>query len=62
MLQKQVVLAQKQIDTLNQTYLQYEAMSAGQITDINTKKEISNKQKELRENQLSEAKLSIFCR
>lgn len=59
MLQKQVVLAQKQIDTLNQTYLQYEAMSAGQITDINTKKEISNKQKELRENQLSEAKLSI---
>lgn len=59
MLQRQVVLAQKQIDTLNQTYLQYEAMSAGQITDINTKKEISNKQKELRENQLSEAKLSI---
>jgi hypothetical protein len=52
MLQKQVESAEKQIDTLNQTYRQYEAMSAGQITDISTKKQVSNSQKSLAQNQL----------
>ncbi|MDD5213190.1 MAG: efflux RND transporter periplasmic adaptor subunit [Candidatus Gracilibacteria bacterium] len=59
MLQKQVALAEKGIDTLNQTYKQYEAMRAGQITDISTKKQVSNSQKSLAQNQLGEALASI---
>ncbi len=59
MLQKQVELAQKWIDTLNQTYIQYQAMRAGQITDISTKKQVSNSQKSLAQNQLWEALASI---
>lgn len=59
MLKKQVDLAQKQIATLNQTYLQYKAMASGQITDISTKKQISAAQKSLAQNQLSEALSSI---
>ncbi|MDD4151718.1 MAG: efflux RND transporter periplasmic adaptor subunit, partial [Candidatus Gracilibacteria bacterium] len=58
MLQKQVILAEKQIDTLNQTYKQYETFASGQISDVNTKKDLSEKQKELVKNQLSEAKKS----
>jgi len=59
MLQKQVDLATKQLDTLNQTYIQYQAQSKWQITDINTKKDISNKQKELSKKQLTEILASI---
>jgi hypothetical protein len=59
MLQKQVESAEKQIDTLNQTYRQYQAMRAGQITDISTKKQVSNSQKSLAQNQLREALASI---
>lgn len=58
MLQKQVLLAEKQIDTLNQTYKQYEALASWQISDVNTKKDLSTKQKELVKNQLNEAKKS----
>jgi multidrug resistance efflux pump len=59
MLQKQVESAEKQIDTLNQTYRQYQVMRAGQITDISTKKQVSNSQKSLAQNQLREALASI---
>lgn len=58
MLQKQVLLSEKQIDTLNQTYKQYEVLASWQITDVNTKKDLNAKQKELVRNQLNEAKKS----
>lgn len=59
MLKKQVELAQKSLDTLNQTYVQYKAMASGQITDISTKKQMSAAQKSLAQNQLWEALSSI---
>ena len=59
MLQKQIDLAWKQIDTLNQTYIQYSSQSTWQITDVKTKKDISEKQKELALNQMQEAKAQI---
>jgi hypothetical protein len=57
MLEKQVELAEKQIETLNQTKNQIASAWAGQITDISTKTEIAKKQLELSQNSLEEAKI-----
>lgn len=55
MLQKQIELAEKQIETLQQTKKQIESQWSGQITDISTKNQIAQKQIELSQNSLEEA-------
>lgn len=55
MLQKQIELAEKQIETLKQTKKQIQSQWSGQITDIYTKTQIAQKQIELSQNSLEEA-------
>lgn len=57
MLEKQVELAEKQIETLNQTKNQIFSAWAGLVTDISTKTQTSKKQLELSQNSLEEAKV-----
>ncbi|MDD5769720.1 MAG: efflux RND transporter periplasmic adaptor subunit [Candidatus Gracilibacteria bacterium] len=59
MMEKQVELAQKQIDTLNQTKEQINSQGGGALTDITTKTQIAQKQKDLSENSLNEVIASI---
>ncbi len=58
-LEKQVQLAEKQIDTLNQTKEQISSQSSWAITDITTKTEIAKKTRDLSQNALQEAKSSL---
>lgn len=55
MMEKQVELAQKQIDTLLQTKNQITSQAWWQITEMNTKTQIAKKQKDLSQNGLNEA-------
>lgn len=55
MLQKQIELTEKQIETLKQTKKQIQSQWSGQITDIYTKTQIAQKQIELSQNSLEEA-------
>lgn len=59
LLQKQVELAQKQLDVLNQTYNQYSSIWDWQINDVGTKLEVIKKQKDTLNNQLNELNLNI---
>lgn len=59
MLEKQQESALKQMETLKQTLSQISSIWDWQITDINTKTEISKKQKELSQNGLSEILASL---
>jgi len=59
MLQKQIELAEKQKETLENSKIQIQSAGNTQITDISTKNEISKKQKELSENILRESLAAI---
>lgn len=59
MLEKQQESALKQLETLKQTLSQISSIWDWQLTDINTKTEISKKQKELSQNGLSEIVASL---
>lgn len=56
MLEKQIELAKKQKETLENSKSQISSAWDAQMTDISTKNEIAKKQKELAENALQEAK------
>lgn len=55
MMQKQVELAQKQIDTLHQTKKQITSLWWWQLTEISTKTLLAKKQKDVSQNNLNEA-------
>lgn len=59
MLQKQIELAEKQKETLENSKIQIQSAGNTQIIDISTKNEISKKQKELSENILRESLAAI---
>lgn len=59
MLQKQIELAEKQKETLENSKIQIQSAGNTQMTDISTKNEISKKQKELSENILRESLAAI---
>lgn len=56
MLEKQITSAQKQIETLKATRLQYDAMWSWQITDISTRNELAKKEYENSQISLNQAK------
>ncbi|MGE4444427.1 MAG: efflux RND transporter periplasmic adaptor subunit [Candidatus Altimarinota bacterium] len=59
LLEKQVELAKKQKETLENSKIQISSTGNAQITDVNTKNEIAKKQLNISENTLQEAKAGL---
>lgn len=56
LLQRQISQAQKQVETLKSTYKQYSSVWSWQLTSVTTQTQVAQKQKELAQNSLQEAK------
>lgn len=58
-LAREIDLYEKQLETLEQTYKQTQAVNKGKITDITTQRHVQDKQLELAQQQLAEANNSL---